>query len=203
MPQGFSEYAALWREQIDPEELAELQSVATKIKRTAGWRWLVDYVLALIAAGMVCMAIWRYPGPALFELFLALLLPPAFWHVWKRHQITRASRAIAVDDPRRFFEAAIENVRAEINLSTLSAWMGLPVFVVVCALTVATRGFDHMYMAVRDIFTLASVKTTVFTAVVILVLLLLLRDNLRLRAQLRRLEAMRREWEERDPAEAP
>ena len=203
MPHNFSEYAALWREQIDPEELAELQAMATKIKRTAGRKWLLDGVLALAAAGLVCFAILRYPGTPLINLGLALLLLGPVWHVWRRHQITRASRAIASDDPRVFFEAAIENVRAEINLSTLSAALGIPTFIACLLLSGAASGFDHIYMKIRDMLTIPSVKLASFAAIFVLMLGYFIRDNIRLRAQLRRLEAMRREWDERDPGEEP
>ncbi|HMG48267.1 MAG TPA: hypothetical protein VK614_12500 [Allosphingosinicella sp.] len=202
-PHTFSDYAALWREQIDPKELAELQAMATKIKRTAGRRWLLDRVLALVAAGLVCFAILRYPAPPLINLGLALLLLGPVWHVWRRHQITRASRAIAIDDPRVFFEAAIENVRAEINLSTLSTAFGIPTFIACLLLAGAADGFDHIYMNFRDLFAIASVKLTSFAAIFVLILSYFIRDNIRLREQLRRLEAMRREWDERDPGEEP
>jgi hypothetical protein len=203
MPHTFSDYAALWREQIDPKELAELQAMATKIKRTAGLRWLLDRLLALLAAGMVAWAIVRYPGGPLIKLGLALLLPGPIWCVWRRYQITRDSRAIATDDPRNFFEAAIANLRAEISLSTISAWMGIPAFLACILLGAAAFGFDHIYMNLRDMFTLASARLSIILIICILLILYFIRDNLRVRAQLRRLEAMRREWDELDPAEEP
>lgn len=202
-PHNFPEYAALWREQIDPKELAELQAMATKLKRTAGWRWLFDHALALVAAGLVWLAVFRYPGPPLFKLGLVLLLPVLVWHVWRRHQITKASRAIATDDPQVFFEAAIENVRAEINLATLSAWLGALAFIVCWLLGTAAYGFDHMYMNFRSMSPLAPARLTLIAIVTILILFYLIRDNIRLREQLRRLEAMHREWDERDPREEP
>lgn len=203
MPRTFSDYAALWREQIDPKELAELQAMAAKIKRTAGWRWTLDRVLGLVAAGMVFWAIVRYPAPPLIKLGLALLLLGPIWAVWRRHQITKASRAIATDDPQVFFDAAIENVRAEINFSVLSAWLAIPVFIACCLLGGAAYGFDHLYMNFRDTFTLASVKATSVGVIFILIALYLIRDNIKLREQLRRLEGMRREWDERGPGDEP
>lgn len=198
MPHDFPEYAALWREQIDPKELAGLQAMATKIKRTAGRKWLLDRVLTLATFGVFCYAILRWPGSPPIKLGLTLILLVLIWFLWKRHQIIRASRAIAVDDPRVFFEAAIENVRAEINLYTLSAWLTIPLMIFVCVLIGASQGFDRLYMNFMNILTLASPKLAAI-AVIIILGHIYLRDNLRMREQLRRLEAMRREWEERDP----
>lgn len=203
MSRNFPEYAALWREQIDPKELAELQAMATKIKRTAGRRWLVDRVLALMAVGMICVAVLGYPAPPLIKLCWILFLLAPIWCIWRRHQITTASRAIATDDPAVFFEAAIENVRAEIDLSTLSSWLGLLSFIALCLLAGVAQGFDHLFMNIRNIFTLASPKAAAVAVIFIVVLIYLIRDNMRLREQLPRLEAMRREWDERDPGEEP
>lgn len=202
-PRDFTEYAALWREQIDPKELAGLQAMATKIKRSAGRRWLLDRVLAVFAIGMVCLALLRYSAPPPIKLSLVLLMVVPIWHTWKRRQITRASRAIAVDDPRIFFEAAIENIQAEIDLSNKSAWLGLPIFVISILLAAASRGFHNLYMAFLDRIVLSSAKTIFAVAIFVLGFIYLIRDNIRLREQLRRLEAMRREWEERDPGEEP
>ena len=200
---GFSDYAALWREQIDPKELAEHRAMAAGIKRAAGWRWRLDRVLALVAIAMVSTAIVTAPATLPVKLGFALLLPPTVWLLWKRYRITRASRSIALDDPGRFFEAAIDNVRAEISLSTLSTALGLPAFIFCCLLAGASFGFERVYRGLWDIVTLASFRPAAIAVVMLLAAIYFVRDNLRLRAQLRRLRAMRREWEEREAGEEP
>lgn len=201
MPHDFPEYAALWREQIDPKELAGLQAMATKIKRTAAWRWLLDRVLTLVVVGLFGHAILRWPGSPLIKLGLVLLLLGPIWVLWTRHKITRASRAIAVDDPRLFFEAAIENARAEIRLHIMSFWGGWAGLVALLLLTGAAKGFDHLYLNFWKMITLASPGSTLVVLIAILGMIYLSRDNKRFHEQMRRLEAMRREWEERDPGE--
>jgi ribose/xylose/arabinose/galactoside ABC-type transport system permease subunit len=204
MPLDFPEYAALWREQIDPKELAELQAMATKIKRTAAWRWLFDQIIGFLAVGAIAWVILLRPGAPLIKAGLALLVLPTFWYLWRwRRRITRDSRAIAVDDPRIFFDAAIENVRAETRLYTLSAWLTLPLMIAVCLLLGAAYGFAVLYANFISIVTLASPKLAAIAALIILGHIYLFRDNLRMRGQLRRLEAMRREWNERDPGDEP
>ena len=204
MPLDFPEYAALWREQIDPKELAELQAMATKIKRTAGRKWLLDCVLALGVVGAFGWVILRWSGSPLITLCLALILLSTMGYLWKRRrEITRDSRAIAVDDPQIFFDAAIENVRAEISLYTLSAWLTIPLIFAVGLLIGAANGFDALYTNFMGIVTLASPKLAMIAALVILGHIYLFRDNIRTREQLRRLEAMRREWDEHDPGDEP
>jgi hypothetical protein len=202
MQHDFSEYAALWREQIDPRELAGLQSMAAKIKRTAARKLLFDRVATPIVIGMVGLLMLRSSAPPLLRLASVLIALVLLWYFWRRHQLTKAARAIAVDDPRVFFEAAIENMRAEIKLSTLSAWFGVPMFFVGVVLSSASQGFDHLYVTLRD-FTPGSARTIFAVAMLVVALVYMIRDNIRLRGQLRRLEAMRREWDERDPGEEP
>jgi hypothetical protein len=195
----FSEYAALWREQIDPEELAELQAMTTKIKRSAGRRLLFDRVVTPLTVGVACLLMARSTAPPLIRLSLALVVLMMLWFFWKRHRLTKAARAIAVDDPRVFFEAAIENMRAEIKLSTLLVWSGTPMFFIGAVLGRASRGPDNLYAELLEAFTQSHAKI-IFAAVFLVVgNIYFIRANIRLRAQLRRLEAMRREWEERDP----
>jgi hypothetical protein len=203
MPRNSAEYAALWREQVDTKELTELQAMATKIRRTARRRWLLDHLWGILAAVMTCLAVLLDPAPLLIKLCLALLLVGPMWFVWRRRQVAEAARAIAIDDPKVFFEASIGNMRAEINLSTLSAWSMAPIFIAGCLLGGAAHGFDRLYIAFRDMFTLASVKLTLIGVITILTFIYFIRDNIKLREQLRRLEAMRREWDERAPGEEP
>jgi len=67
----------------------------------------------------------------------------------------------------------------------------------------ASFGFDTLYTKIMNMLTLTSPKLAAGAAIVILGHVYLFRDNMKVRRQLRRLEAMRREWEERDPEDEP
>jgi hypothetical protein len=197
---NLQEYAALWREQIGPEELAELQTMATRISRTAGWKWAFDLALALVAAGMTGMALLLSWGSPLITLGLLFLLATVIWYVGKRRQITSASQALAVDRPQFFFQAAQENARAEIKLSNLSILSGLALLIAAGVKALASVGPDRFPALVLGFFVETPAKLVVAVAAV-LVFACLIRDNICLRERLRRLEAMHRDWEERDPRE--
>ena len=199
---AFPEYARLWREQIDPKELAALQARAKNIERDARRKRLVDLALGFLSIGMVGVFLWSNPTSPQIRLGFALLVAGAAWLVWRRHQITRASRATAVDDPRNFFETAIENVRAEINLSTISLFMGVPVFISAVLLTKAAQGIDGVDWFLR------LPSNINFVGIMVLVVLVLghvyfARENIRLREQLRRLESMSREWDDQPARDLP
>lgn len=204
MSRDFPEYAELWREQIGPEELALFQARAKNIERNAKRKRLLDFALWFVAIGMVCLFLWFVPTSLQIKLGYALLVAGTIWFVWRRHQITRASRAIAIDDPRVFFETAIKTVRAELNLSTMSLYMGLPFFITSVLLAKSAQGIDgfDLIRQLPDV----NFATAMIVAIVFLFHGYIVRENIKLREQLRRLESMRREWDEqqaRDLAEGP
>lgn len=195
MPGDFPQYAELWQEQVDPEELAELQAMAKNIERAARRKRLLDVSLALAFIGPACLALWIYPGALRIKFGLVLCGAGALWGVWRRHEITRASRATAIHDPHVFFEKTIKNVRAEINLSTLSLCLMLPAFVVCFLLMNALRGHDGVEAFLQA---LHDKKLMLISAAAILILaaIYFTRDIIKLRQQVRRLESMSREWGE-------
>lgn len=194
---GFPQYAKLWQEQIGAEELVQLQTMATTIERTARWRRLIDLSLWFLAFGLVCLVLWLNTTSLEVKLGFALLVAGTTWFGWKRHQITKASRATTVDDPRAFFETAIRNVRAEISLSTISLSLGPPVFITSVLLTQAAEGVEGFEWIYRKLNYASLARTMVILAFIILFAAYFVRDNMRLREQLRRLESMSREWDDR------
>jgi hypothetical protein len=195
MSLSFKEYIALWQEQIDEEELAELRLRTKAIVRTANRRRLRDIALLLLAVGMVCMFLWLHPTPLLTRLGFVPLVALLVGVVWRRHQITMAARAITVDHPRFFFDSAIRNARSELNLSRFDLWLGWPMFVVTVILVKTAQGIDIVRWIRRLPHDINAFGITTLTLVV-LVYLYFLREHGKMRAQLRRLEAMRREWED-------
>lgn len=193
-PLKFSDYAELWQEQTSPEELAVLQSRARTIERSASRRRLRDLALTITAVGIAALYLWHRHTSLQMKLAFAPLVLVMVWGMWRRHQITRAAWAIAVDHPCAFFETAIENARAELRLSTIACIGALPFFAISLWLVKIAQGADFGSL-LRLPYGL-SVASGAVLAVGFLGYLLFLRENRKLRTQLRRLEAMRREWED-------
>ena len=112
-PNDFPQYAELWREQVDPGELAKLQAWARNIERNATRKARFDIVTGFASIGILCVILWAYPTSPQIRFGFAFMVAIMAWLAWRRYEITRTSRAIAVDNPRAFFEAAIKNVGAE------------------------------------------------------------------------------------------
>lgn len=193
---GFPQYAKLWQEQIGQEELTQFQAMAKTIERTARWRSLIDHALGVLAIGAVCALLWLNATSIEVKIGFALLVGATTWFGWRRHEITKASRSIAVDDPRLFFDGAIRNVRAEISLSTISLTLGPPFFFVSVLLTQAADGVSGFDWIFEELTYARIVRTGAISVLFVLCAAYFVRDNIRLRGQLRRLEGMSREWED-------
>jgi hypothetical protein len=198
-PHDLREYAALWREQADPKERAELRAMAKKIGRRARLRWLIDFAAGFVALGGVSVFVWTRPGPLQLKLSLALLAAAVLtWTSWRRHQITRASLAITASDPHSFFKTAIDNLRMEISFLTISFWLSLPAFFIPTWIGVRILGINRADF-VQKLLAVNPAKAGIVIAIIGLVYFYSGREIIRLRERLRRLEEMRREYEERDP----
>lgn len=203
---GFPQYAKLWQEQIGQEELTQFQAMAKTIERTAKRRGWIDTSLWFLAFGLVCVVLWINTTSLGVKLGFGLLVAGTTWFGWRRHEITKASKALAVDDPRLFFEAAIRNVRAEIGLSSISLWLGPPFLIISILLTNAAEGGDSIDFVFRKLRYENLARTIAIAVFVILFLIYFVRDNMKLRKQLRRFESMSREWDDqtaRDLREGP
>jgi hypothetical protein len=206
MSHDFRQYAELWQEQIDPEELAELQAMAKSIERTAERRRLIDLTLTLTFIGLAGLALRIYPASLQIRFTFVLIGAAMIWGFWRRHELARASRASAIDDPRVFFKKAIKNVRAEIKISTISLWLVAPALFGFYFLMSALRRLEGIELLLLELRDENRAKTVLIAVIWALSSVYFVRDNIKLREQLRRLESMRREWDEqqaRDPAQGP
>lgn len=195
-PQGFPLYAELWREQIGAEELAELRSMAKTIERGARRRWRLDISLAVGTIALALLFLGTGPSSLPVKLWIVLVGAAVLWAGWRRHAITRASRATAIHEPALFFETAIGNARAEIGLSTTSLILGVPVVILGPVLVYQARGLTSVDLILAEMFEANLAKTIVCGIALVLGYGYFLRENINLREQLRRLERMRREWDE-------
>jgi len=202
MPHDFPLYAELWQEQIEPEELAGLQAMAKNIERNARWKQLLEFSLGFVFIAAVGVIFRIHPlSPALKTTFL-LLVALIIGALWRRLEITKASRATDIADPRIFFDKAIKNARAELRLSTIGLWSLPPILVFCHFLMSAVHGFRGIELILWELNDEHFARTTILGAVWVVFMIYFVRDNIRLREQLRRLESMRRESDEHQAGDA-
>jgi len=195
----FPELAQLWQEQIDPAEQARLDSLAREIKRTARRRGALDILLTIAGIGSLVFALTYLRQSTLpTALGFAVLAALMVGYLWKRRRIVEGANALASGEPDTFFAAAIENARAELSLSGLGIALGPPGYVFLIVLLFASSGVTGLDRVFRSLFVEQPVMGALHIANCLFFLALALRAHSKLRAQLRRLEQMRQEWEDED-----
>lgn len=194
-PRDFQDYAELWQEQIGGEELGELQVRAKAIARTTNRRGLLDGILGILALGTIGLFLCVNSTSLQIKLAFALPVALVIGGVWRRHRLAVAARAIAVDNPRNFFESAIRNVRSELNASRFSLWVGWPIFFLTLFLVKTAHGIDVVDWLRRLPRDISFFEITVL-ALAFVGYMFFVRDIGKTREQLRRLETMRREWDD-------
>lgn len=195
----FPELAQLWREQIEPAEQATLDALARAIKRTARRRWALDVLFTLLGIGSLVWAVATLRQSTLWiELGFALLAATMVWLFWKRQRIVKGANALATGEPGSFFAAAIDNARAELGLSAIALALFPPVYAFLLVLLCAGSGVTGLDRVAGFLFVERPMVGAVHIANCLFFEALICRAYLKLRAQLRRLEQMRREWEDEE-----
>jgi hypothetical protein len=193
------DFAELWKEQVEPAELAELKALATTIRRTAKRRKQLDNAMGLLCLGLVPLLLLVHPAPLWTKLgFIAFMGAPMAWAGWMRYRLADAARALVADHPSTFFEAAIENARAERNFYMIATAVTTPILVAGILLFYAANGVTSLDLIREDVFERRFVKTMVYGGIYIVAFAFILHANLKRHRQVRRLQAMRREWQEQE-----
>lgn len=169
------------------------------IRRTALRRKLIDFALGFAALGATALALLVYSVP--MTLGIAAIVTVPAWAVWTRHRIAAAARTLAVDEPRTFFAAAIENARAERRFLTVASWLALPYLFLAIAIIYAARGLTSLDLMLEESIAAPPAKTLALAAAILFILAWIVRANRAARAHLRRLERMRSDWGEQEASD--
>lgn len=195
-PQDFTVNLPSCRRKAGIDEHAHLQWLSAKIKRSSAWKWELDLALTMLAV-LACAIVLLHRGPPLAGLWIFLLSPAVLWYVWKRRQITEAWRVMEVGRPEIFLASALENLRAEIRLSTM-ALISTALFLAALGVIGATSiGLDQVPAWISGSLARAPLKA-VFALVALGIFIYFVRDNLSMRGRARRLQAMLHEWHKRE-----
>jgi hypothetical protein len=193
----FPELAQLWQEQIDPAEQAALDTLAGEIKRTARRRGALEVLFTVIGLGSLAWALTMLrPSTLPIQLGFALLALSMGGIFWKRRQIVKGANALVTGEPGSFFAAAIENARAELRLSAIVLALLPPGYAFLLVLLSAASGIAGLDRVAALLFVEQPMQGLIHIANCLLFEALTYRAYVKLRAQLRRLERMSREWED-------
>lgn len=193
--------AELWR-QPDPAETEKFQAMARRARRRGRWLGYADWGLAVLLVGGSLFALLASPGP-LFTGAAVLLLVATILLTWQRRKLRQMASSLDTADRQAFIASSVKSARANLRRVTLSV-LALPPFVVAALLTrISMRPGPAADPAQALLDWAQSTRGMISLAVFALIIALSLRSILRIRAELRRLEALRRAYEEESLASGP
>ena len=188
------ELAELWR-QPDPAEAERFQALARRARRRGRWLGYADWALAVLLVGGSLFALFASPGP-LFTGAAVLLLIATILLTWQRRKLRQMASTLDTADRQAFIASSVKSARANLRRVTLSV-LALPLFVVAALLTrFSMRPGPAVDPGQALLDWAQSTRGMISLAVFALIIALSLRSAVRIRAELRRLEALRRAYED-------
>lgn len=119
--------AALWKEQIDPAEEAELRALASQTLRNARLRRYRDFAFGLLAFTFILNAWLNFQLSKVMQVAILLSFLFVVWSTVHRYRIAVAALA-PPEEPGDFLGAAIKDARAELGYSGIQLLFGIPIF---------------------------------------------------------------------------
>lgn len=196
------ELAELWQ-QPDAEEAEKFQSLARRARRRGRYLAYADWALAIVLVGGSLFAILASPGR--LTTFAAIgLLVATIWLTWQRRRLRQMARALDTTDRQGFIESSIRSARANLRRVTLSI-LALPPLVILALLSKMSfrRGGPVSDPGEVLLAWAQSPRGMISLAIFALLIGLSLRSILRIRKELRSLDALRRAYEEENDAAGP
>lgn len=193
-PSDFDEIARLWQQEPSPDEERAFQQMARKASGRARWLDRAETGLAILLVAAVLIALFLAPEPATIAVGI-LTVVAISWSSWKRHMLGQVDAMVVDGDRRSFIDAAVAQVAASLRRSTFGLWLLLPGILLGALLrhSYDREGFDGFGEALLS----AAADWPIGPAVVAAMILsfaLLVRSNLRLRGELKRLRNLRDEY---------
>jgi hypothetical protein len=190
------EFAALWQDELDPVEQAQMEADARRARQRGRLLGYVDAALiGLILLGTV-LGTMVSPHPLTIGLAV-LLVVPTIWLSWKRRGLRQMAATLNTSDPAAFVASSIRNAASDLRRATLGVFL-LPPFlvgaVVFRALLKGGGDFDQLLPGITA--WAASPRGAVVLPIAALMMVRLAYSRRRLRTELSRLEVLQAEYQE-------
>jgi uncharacterized membrane protein len=202
------ELAELWQrpDAADASEAVEAEkfrALALKARRKGRFLAYADAALAVLLVGGSILALLASPG-RLTTGSAILLLVATIWLTWQRRKLRQMAGTLDTQDRQAFIESSVRSARANLRRVTLSL-LSLPPLVIVALLAkMSFRKGGSVSDPGRILLDWAqSPRGMISLAIFALIMGLGVRSILRIRAELRRLQALRRAYQDETEAADP
>lgn len=196
------ELATLWQQQ-DPAEAEKFQRLARRARRRGRLLAYADWALAIVLVGGCLFALVGSKG-SLTTISAILLLVLTVLLTWQRRKLRQMASGLDTGDRQAFIKSSVRSARANLRRVTLSV-IALPPFVVTALLmTKSAKLNGQPFDPIQILLAWAqSTRGMISMGIFALISSLSIRSILRIRAELRHLESLRRAYEEENEASGP
>lgn len=198
---GFDDLADLWQGEEEGDREA-FEAMARRARRRGRLLGYADIGLFVLLVGTVLSSIFMSPNPTSLVVGVLLLIT-TIWVSWTRRRLRQMSRALDTSDPAGFLESCVANARANLRRVKITLFT-VPLFTVLAAVFKGSqRSRGGLEDLPRGMLEWASQgRAMIVLAVISLIFLSVLWSRRRLLVELRRLEALRRDYEEESRRDA-
>jgi hypothetical protein len=191
----FNEFAAVWQEQADPLEQAEMEADARSARRRGRLLDYIDYAVAISLLVVFVGGSFISTSPLTIAFAVPLMIGLT-WMTWRRRSLRQMARTLNTTDRAAFLDTSLRNARANLRRATIGL-ASLPLVVpaaVFFKVSVRTGGgprelWEGMVGWVQ------SPRSVIVISLLLILAGFSLRSMRRIKAEIRRLEALRKGYE--------
>lgn len=192
---GVDDLANLWQREPDAEETRLFAEMARATGRRAWMLDKVEFATSLLLSGAIFVFLLLH-GSAISIAIGAVIIAAIAWSTWQRHRLMRQSGRFDDRSRHAFLDSAAESAKAAVRRSTIGTALLIPGFALGTMLKYSSmEGTLRGYLD-AEVSTWSNVHGWLSHGIVFGTLLYLIRVNLKLRRQVRRVEELRREYAE-------
>lgn len=189
------ELAELWQGDPDPAEQDRLEAYGRRARRHGRLLGYLDYAFAILLFAVIVIGSFMSLSPLTVAIAVPLMIAVT-WLTWVRRSVRQMTRTLNTSDRASFIESSLRNAAANLRRNTIGL-ASLPFLVpVAVAFKVSIRtggGPEEIWEALGDWIHTARAPITILAILVWAALSL--RRRRRLKAEIRRLEGLRRGYE--------
>lgn len=186
---GYEDFAALWNEPEDSERQA-FEKMARKARLQGRLHAYGDAFVVIMIVGLSLAGVLLKPSGVML-IFGMVMAVTSIVITWQRRKIRQMTKTLDTSDRRAFVRSSVENAQANLRRVTLSLIVfptGLPVAIL---FKIAWRHGGHIEHPLIELAHWAtSIRGMITLPVFFLLGGLTIRSRLKIKAELRRLEAL-------------
>jgi hypothetical protein len=191
----FDEFAALWQAGPDPLEQEQMEAYARAARRRGRLLNYLDFATAILALVLIVGGALISTSPLTITVAVPLMIAVT-WMTYKRRRLRQMTRTLNTSDRGGFIESSLRNARANLRRNTI----GLATFPLVIPIALAFKvslrtGGGPAEIWEAFLLWTQTIRAPITVAILLLMTAVSLRSRRKIKAEILRLEGLRRGYE--------